>query len=47
VDFRSNPFKGLYLYAFEISILASRIRAAVGCTEGSPIGCSPQALSGF
>jgi hypothetical protein len=32
VDFRNNPFKGLHLYAFEISILASRYYESVGCT---------------
>jgi hypothetical protein len=47
VDFRSNPFKGLHLYAFEISILASKYCESVGCTEGAPNGCSPRALSEF
>jgi hypothetical protein len=41
VDFRSNLFKGLHFYAFEISIFVSRYYEFVGCTKGAPNGFSP------
>jgi hypothetical protein len=38
VDFRSNPFKGLYPFAFEISIWLQGIVNLLGAPKVHPMG---------
>jgi hypothetical protein len=42
VDLRSNSFKGLHLYAFEISIWLQGIVNLLGARKVHPMGVAPE-----
>jgi hypothetical protein len=42
VDFRSNPFNGLHLYAFEISTCLKGVVNLLGAPMVHPMGVAPE-----